>query len=73
MTICQQPVLATFRYPTLSETTKYVDKKKNIPPPPGFEPQLKTEELETYEILMISLVLTKYFIKIFIYYTELRN
>ena len=39
LTVCQQLVLTTSRYPNLSETTNGPKKGKNIPPPPGLEPQ----------------------------------
>ena len=38
-TVCQQLVLTAFKYPNLTETNNGPKKGKNIPPPPGLEPQ----------------------------------
>ena len=39
LTVCQQLMLTAFRYPNLSEIINGPKKGKNIPPPPGLEPQ----------------------------------
>ena len=39
LTVCQQLVLTAFRYPNLSEIINGPKKGKNIPLPPGLEPQ----------------------------------
>ena len=39
LTVCQQLVLTAFRYPNLSEIINGPKKEKNIPTPPGLQPQ----------------------------------
>ena len=52
-TVCQQLVLTAFKYPNLTETNNGPKKGKNIPPPPGLEPQ-DTSLLLSYPGVMLT-------------------
>ena len=51
LTVYQQLVLIDFRYPNLSETINGRKKGKDIPPPPGLEPQATQFPVKCYTVL----------------------